>query len=346
MHPERWLGGGLAIALVASLVMSGPAFARSPLALGLSIPDGRDPAALDAAVARYGAPPAIWTIWSQWGQRGGKADCYPDPAGSCAFPRAMAEQLAVRGITPIVWWEPVDPGDLDDDRYPRYQSILDGDHDDYIRRWAQEARDFGEATGTTIILRFAHEANGRQFPWSVERLDNTPARFRDAWRYVWRAFDAAGARPYVRFMWSVAKRSCRGCNPYQDVFPGDEFVDIVGISAYNWGSARTWKPLADVLERPMRDLRDVTDKPVYVIEVGSSDVGGDRATWLREGYSAAYERWPRIKALIYLDTDQPHREVGHPDWSLGPDDGPAVGAYRELVADPRFGAGASSDPGS
>lgn len=340
------LAVALALALLTSLTAGSAVASRSPIALGLSIPDGRDLAALDAAVGRYGAPPATWTIWSQWGHRNGRAECEPNAGGSCAFPRAMADQLAARGITPMVWWEPVDPSDLEDDRYPRYQNILDGDHDEYIQHWARDARDFGEATGATVILRFAHEVNGRQFPWSVERLDNTPARFRDAWRYVWRLFEAEGALPYVRFMWSVAKRSCPGCNPYLDVYPGDAFVDIVGISAYNWGSERSWKPLEAVLERPVRDLRDVTSRPLYVVEVGSSDSGGDRATWLRDGYAAVYDRWPRIKALVYLDTDQPHREVGHPDWSLGAHDETAVDAYRVLAADPRFGGSARTDPGT
>jgi hypothetical protein len=256
----------------------------------------------------------------------------------------MADHLAARGITPMVWWEPVDPADLDDERFPRFQNILDGEHDDYIRRWARDARDFGEMTGATVILRFAHEVNGRQFPWSVERLDNTPARFRDAWRYVRKLFEEEGALPHVSFMWSVAKRSCPGCNPYADVYPGDEFVDLVGISAYNWGSARAWKPLEEVLERPLRDLREITSRPLYVVEVGSSDAGGDRAAWLRDGYAAVYDRWPRIKALVYLDTDQPHREVGHPDWSLGEDAGTAVNAYRALAADSRFGAHAGTHP--
>jgi hypothetical protein len=325
------------LTLLAGLVVATPVAAREPMALGLSEPDGRDPATLQASIDRYGTEPAAWTLWSQWGHRGGHQDCYPETAGSCAFPRAAADHLAERGIVPIVWWEPVQPARPQNGLYPRYQNILDGEHDNYIARWAVDARNFGRAHGTKTILRFAHEVNGKMFPWGVDSFDNTPERFKKAWRYVWRVFRDQGALQYVDFMWSVAKQSCSGCNPYAKVYPGDAYVDWVAVSAYNWGTRRSWKPLENVLEKPMKDLWQVAKKPVVIIEIGSNEEGGDRAEWIRTGYQDVYERWGRIKGLVYLDTDQPKDTNDHPDWSLarGTDDS-SVWAYRLIAADARF----------
>jgi hypothetical protein len=44
-------------------------------------------------------------------------------------------------------------------------------------------------------------------------------------------------------------------------------------------------------------------------------------------------RWPRIKAISYLDTDEPHVQSGHPDWRLvKPNDGSALEAYSDIAA--------------
>lgn len=327
----------LVVTFAATALMAAPAMARQPIAVGLSIPDGRDMSVVDRTTWRYGAKPATWTIWSQWGHRGGERGCYPSKRGSCAFPWTAASRLADRGITPIIWWEPVQPNRPTYAFYPRYKNVVDGRHDHYIRRWAKDAAAFGRTHGTKVIVRYAQEVNGQMFPWGVEKFDNDPKTFKKAWRRIYRIFRNQGALPYVDFMWSVSKRSCHGCNPYARVYPGDAFVDYVGISAYNWGAARQWRSMERVLEKPMRDLRKVTRKPVVIIELGSNRRGGDRATWILKGYRAVYHRWNRVKAIVYLDTNQPAVQVGHPDWSLaGSGDQAAVDAYRKIVTDPRF----------
>ena len=34
-------------------------------------------------------------------------------------------------------------------------------------------------------------------------------------------------------------------------------------------------------------------------------VGGDKASWLKQAYNRSYEKHPKIKAIVYLDTDEP-----------------------------------------
>ncbi len=73
-------------------------------------------------------------------------------------------------------------------------------------------------------------------------------------------------------------------------------------------------------------------------EVGSNHLGGDKATWLSEGYDEVYRRWPRVKAMVIFDIDMSQRHKAHPDWRLDlPADGSALAAYRASVDDPRFG---------
>lgn len=300
------------------------------VALGLATPLASI-ADLDALTASIGKKPAIWVLWSQWGSRDGKA-----------FPTATAAALKDRNIQPMIWWEPVDPAQPMDPTYPRHKNISAGNHDPYIRQWARDARDFGG----TVLLRFAHEINNNYFPWSINEFDNSPATFKDAWRHVVDIFREEGASN-VKFVWSIVKKTCSGgCNPYTEVYPGDAYVDIMGFTAYNWGShpGKTWNPMYDSFRMVTRKLREVSDKPIMAAETASNGEGGDKAAWIRDGYRKVYAELPDVEAIVYLNADL--RSVGHPDWRLA-SPAAALTAYAEIAAlskfDTRspFGAGAN-----
>jgi hypothetical protein len=290
------------------------------VALGMAIPDGRSLAEVDAFTASVGGrKPAIWAIWSAWGH-----------AGSRDFPMSMANGLKERGITPFIWWEPVTPSDLSDPTYARHANVNAGTHDAYIRQYARDARDFG----TTVLLRFAHEVNNNYFPWSVNSFDNSPESFFAMWRRVHGIFQQEGATN-VRFVWSVAKKSCPGgCNPYVEVYPGDAWVDVMAFSGYNWGAFKdNWMSMYDSYRRVTEHLAAISNKPIMVAETASNSEGGDKPTWIRDGYREVHEKLPQIKAIVYLSADL--RDVGHPDWRITTP-AEALTAYAEIAALPQF----------
>jgi Glycosyl hydrolase family 26 len=292
------------------------------VALGISIVDGRDIGALNRFRTSIGGrTPATWSIWSQWGS-----------PGTRAFPTAAASQAKARGSTPMVWWEPFDPTNHGSATYARLANISAGKHDDYIRRFARDARDFG----SPVILRFAHEANGRIFPWGVGSFDNSASKFVAAWRHVHRLFREVGATN-VRFLWSVSKKACggvKGCNPYRAFYPGDAFVDLMGFSNFNWGAKRDeWVPMIKGFRRVTNDLASISSKPIIAAENACNPKGGDKAAWIRNGYRAVYEELPRIVGIVYLDVDL--RFIGHPDWRLSSPAG-ALAAYREIAGLAQF----------
>ena len=103
----------MTIALVSALAM--PALAREKMAVGIADPDRQTIGGVNAYLAEIGADtnpartPSFWTVWSQWGHFDG-ADCYPAAAYDCAFPTAFLNQLDALDISPIIWWQPHDPG--------------------------------------------------------------------------------------------------------------------------------------------------------------------------------------------------------------------------------------------
>jgi mannan endo-1,4-beta-mannosidase len=285
----------------------------SRIALGVANPDDRSMSDLDALTAMIGGnTPAIVAVKSAWG----------DPSTQ-DFPTATANGLAARGITPMIWWTP--KGGADDEPYSRHRYINQGLHDKYIRDYARAVRDFGDM----VLLRFAHEANGQYFPWSIHAYDNTPASFIAAWRRVHRLFQEEGATN-ARFVWSVSKEACvGGCNPYTDVYPGDDYVDVMGFSGYNWGAMKQWVSMYDTYRGVAAKLREIADKPVMVAETGSSELGGDKATWIRKGFPEVRERLPEIDAIVWTNADL--RGINHPDWRID-SSGASLAAYAEIAS--------------
>ncbi|MFV2063627.1 MAG: glycoside hydrolase family 26 protein [Chloroflexota bacterium] len=290
------------------------------VALGMADPEGQSAAAVDAFIASVGGKkPATWVIWSQWGRPVTKA-----------FPTALANALKARDITPTIWWEPVDPRDLSDPTYARHKNIIRGDHDAYIRQWARDARAFG----APVLVRFAHEINNNYFPWSVNSFDNSPATFKAAWRRVYSIFRSEGATN-VKFVWSVAKKKCSGCNPYAEVYPGDNYVDYMAFSGYNWGAikGKKWLSMYESYRIATNKLAEISNKPIIVAETASNSIGGDKVAWIRDGYREVYRKLPQISSIVYLSADL--RDVGHPDWRIT-SPAKALKAYAEIMALGKF----------
>lgn len=177
------------------------------------------------------------------------------------------------GADPIVTWE---PWCWTDDRSPAVmQALLSGALDDYVTRWAAGIRDWG----STAYIRFAHKFNGECYPW-------TPAGGTSATAYVqvWqRLHDIFSVQQVENVTWVWAP-TVVGSGALTDWYPGDEYVDVLGIDGYNWGSSLPWcqwiEP-EDLFATMLDQLRIVcSDKPILVTEVGCAESGGRKADWI------------------------------------------------------------------
>jgi hypothetical protein len=300
------------------------------MALGVATPYGAEVGKLRRLTKSLdGHKPAIWVIWSRWGDRETRK-----------FPTEIAQKVAAHGVTPMIWWEPADPKRPRKPWYPRFANTAAGYHDTYVRRFARQAKAFGR----TVLLRYAPEANGRFHPWGREAFDNSAAKYLAAWRHVFDIFVEEGATN-VRFVWSVAKQSdCGdGCNQYADWHPGDAYLDYAAFSSFNWGEPRRWRTMLSLAESNTARIDEITDRPIIIVESASSPEGGDKAAWIREGYPALYGTLPSIAAVIYLNADL--RAGGQPDWRITSPPA-ALDAYRDIVALPEFQGRIRRGPGA
>jgi len=261
----------LILLLAAAFVV--PATASASIRLGAFNPGG--PSNLTSASAlttTIGRQPEI-AMW------------YHDFGNSILTTEEKSALLAT-GQTPMVTWE------------PNGQSLSDiaaGKYDTYIRSSAKLAKTWsGE-----LMLRFAHEMNGTWYSWS-----GSPTTYVSAWRHLVSIFREEGVAN-VRWVWAPnVDRS--GAMPFSSYFPGDEWVDYVGLDGYNFGAIDgSWFSLEELFSSSYAKVTALSSKPVIITETGSSELGGSKAAWIREGFIKTIpQKFPRVAGVIWFNKEQ------------------------------------------
>lgn len=238
-----------------------------------------------------------------------------------AFPLEDAERLALWGYQPQVTWEPWNP-DLRTADQPAYKltEITRGVYDAYITSWAVSIAQYAKP----IRIRFAHEMNYTNYPWTVGRNGNTPSDHIAAWLYVQKLFKAAGATN-VTWVW-CAQTPFPGTVPLSSIYPGDMSVGEVQLDGYNWAMTNPWNSFSGVFKRGIEELTPMTARPIAIGETGCPEVGGDKAAWIRDMWTTL-ESWPRVRGLLWFNYNK------EADWRI--DSSPAAAqAFRDGL--PRF----------
>jgi hypothetical protein len=290
----------VAALFAASLAAAQPAGAR--IAVGAYIP-GADlhPSRVDRLAHKLGTPPAIVGIYKDWG--------HAIFEGSQL--RAFWRRDAMTMITLEPWGAPL-------------RKIASGRYDGYVRRSARAARRWGKP----VLLRFAHEMNGNWYPWSR----SSPAVYKAAWRHLVRVFRRAGAdnvrwvwTPYVDPGWNI---------PFTRWYPGNRWVDWVGLDGYNWGSSSVgWHSFRDLFASSYRTLKRISSAPMIFAEVGCGEAGGNKASWVSAAMNRVLPHMKRVRALVWWSKDDPRGDL-RVDSSRG-----ALLALRRALRTPTYGAG-------
>ncbi len=205
-----------------------------------------------------------------------------------------------------------------------YAPVNNGSQDELIGR----AADALVRYRSPVFLRWAWEMNGDWFDWGGPRNGNNPAGFVTAWRHVHDIFVARGATN-VAWVWGPNAGSVPP-QPWNDMtkyYPGDAYVDWVGVSGYLMGR-ETPDSLFAGLVRSYGGR-----KPIMIAETGALEKGGTvKADWI-DNLAAWVKAHPAVGVLVWFDTDN-DKGTGK-NWRI--DSTPAaLAAYRRLADDPHF----------
>lgn len=265
--------------------------------------------------ADTGIQPDIIVFFLQWPK--------PGPVPKDAFPRASLEAIWNQGAVPCVTWEPMF---LEQGRgiAVSYRQILEGRYDRYLVTFARGARDWGKP----FMIRLAHEMNLRRYHWGTDAAGfgpESPGIYRKIFRHVVKIFRDEGATN-VRWVFcpnaeSVPRPSGTGTNAWNragNYYPGDDFVDILGMDGYNWGTTQTkakqgwdssWLGFDRIFGELHAELKALAPgKPIMVFETACAGRGGDPDRWT-SGLLDQARRW-RLRGVCWFQVDKEQ------DWRL------------------------------
>lgn len=218
--------------------------------------------------------------------------------GYGAFNPSDVQNVVNAGATPVITWMS-DDYTTTSDVYP-LQQIAAGVFDSYVKSWADGLR----AVHHRVLLRFDHEMNGNWSQWSAGVDGQTPADYVAAWRHVHDVFAAEGVTN-VSWVWSP-NVVYTGSTALTLLYPGDAYVDVVGLDGYNWGPTdqwHTWQSFGQVFMPTVTAVQALTRRPIMVTEVGCTTVGGDKAQWITDMF-ATLRSTPAITGVIWFNQDK------------------------------------------
>lgn len=179
-------------------------------------------------------------------------------------------------------------------------TIAAGLYDADIERWAGQVRSWlARGEGRSVFIAPFQEMNGTWTPYGGD-----PVHIRIAFRKVVDTFRTMGMdETQVRFVFAPNSTSTR----YRmvDYYPGGTYVDVVGMSAYNFGpSLDRWTTVPETFDAGLAELsRIAPTKPILITQVGASPIDGSQPFWLADMFRALTAD-PRVVGFVYFNFDK------------------------------------------
>lgn len=182
--------------------------------------------------------------------------------------------------------------------------VANGTYDQFMADWftACKNKDY------PIWLRPMSEMNG-EWTWPGNSSDpetawgGIPLDYRRAWRRMYNIAETVGCTG-TKQIWDWSPNALESGAANTDMalyYPGDNYVDWVGISVYNSGRSKT----------PQQVIQKAyglySNKPMLVSEGGCPEISGyplwKGDTWITNWFSCIQNTYPQIKAAVWYNAD-------------------------------------------
>lgn len=178
------------------------------------------------------------------------------------------------------------------------KQISQGVYDAYFEEFADTIKDFKDP----VFISVNHEMNGTWYPYSEAYPGSTAtaADFVAMWQRIVNIFRKRGAHN-AAFVWSPNVPDV-GPVPYSKYYPGDAYVDWVGISFYSGNPISNLDPLYKTY---------APRKPIFITEWATSPEKNKHyrgfpgeAKWVADVFKALDTKYPRVKAISWFQHDK------------------------------------------
>ncbi len=164
------------------------------------------------------------------------------------------------------------------------ERIIQGDFDAELNTWFIQAANLGYP----ILCEFGTEVNGNWFPWNGQysgagitdaygdaNYPDGSERFRDAYRHI---IDIANLNNANNITWffhiDVNGEPDMNWNTINYYYPGDNYIDWLGFSAYGpYDTNAEMEYFSELVEQVYPKLQEIsTEKPIAVLEFGVTEL--------------------------------------------------------------------------
>lgn len=238
--------------------------------------------------------------------------------------RTSLEAISNKGAMACLSWEPMAIVQGKEKKIPA-EYILNGQYDAYLNHMANEIK----AWDKPLIIRFAHEMNLEKYHWGVRKEkfnQDSPKLYIQMFRYLVNYFKKQNVNQILwAFCPNVESYPNQPWNTPNNYYPGDEYVDILGMDGYNWeitpeiakkrGQSwiKPWISFQQIFEPLYQDLKKIApQKPIIVFETATVDrEGGKKSIWIKEAIQTA-KKWGLI-GIIWFQVNKEE------DWRINQD---------------------------
>ncbi len=211
------------------------------------------------------------------------------------------------GWTPMISTNPYFFDECPSNGKTLYKAISEGDCDTYLHKIGKSL----SKVEKPFFLRFAWEMNVDSMEWSVNRTNSSPEEFINAWR---RFHTILKEEKVKNVIWVFSPQvESPTTTDIAKLYPGDAYVDWVGLDGYNWGTTQSWSTWQDfhsVFFDSYNKLANIAPtKPFMLAEVNTVSSGGDQGNWYRAMLSDEIPNvFTNIDAIVFFEDNKSAQE--------------------------------------
>ena len=218
------------------------------------------------------------------------------------FPTEFMEANRKKGRVVELTYQVTENNNEDMFAHTPFLDIYRGECDDTIRAFARAAAEYGHP----FLFRLDNEMNSDWTSYSGVVNLADPQLYVAVWQRFYRIFREEGADNCL-WIYNPNDRSAppEKWNDSLAYYPGNEFVQLLGVTGYNNGTYYTqwneqWRDFTVIYDE-IRNLYEphFSRFPWIITEFASSSFGGDKAKWIDEMFAHIGD-YPNIKLAVWF----------------------------------------------